>query len=393
MESKHKLSRREFLAGALAFLGSLALPKSAAGPAPDASSATEYYLPYIAHHAVDLRGKVVHVHSSAATNWQGQTAFWNYANQSVVNQMLNQGLMALTHTDTIADAWRALIPNYQSGQKVAIKVNMNNASACNETDGVIDAIIEPVNAVVSGLESIGVARADVWVYDAVRAIPAHFSANALPGIQFFDGSYLGTCYNWAGFSYTPDAYITYNPPPGVSIPPTVVTDVVRNAAYLVNMPIMKGGHPLASVTLGFKNHFGSTNNPSGMHDSVNVMEQPPTYRTDYNALVDLYRCPHLGPKTVLTVGDGLFAAKGFASPPAVWSTFGNHLPNSLFLATDPVAVDCVMHDFLLAEPGTGVVSGANNYLCLAQDAGLGIFESADPWSGSYARIKYQKIEV
>ena len=39
--------------------------------------------------------RVVHVHSTSATSWQGETAFWNYVNQDTVTTMINQGLMAL----------------------------------------------------------------------------------------------------------------------------------------------------------------------------------------------------------------------------------------------------------------------------------------------------------
>ena len=50
----------------------------------------------------------------------------NYVNQNVVNDMVDQGMMALTGTATVADAWRTLLPGYQTGQGIAIKVNLNN---------------------------------------------------------------------------------------------------------------------------------------------------------------------------------------------------------------------------------------------------------------------------
>ena len=92
-------------------------------------------------------------------------------------------------------------------------------------------------------------------------------------------------------------------------------------------------------------------------------------------MVDLLGSPLIGGKTVLTIGDGLFAARHFAQAPVPWTTFDEQLPNSLFFATDPVAVDCLMHDLLIAEPGTSVPDGSNNYLRLAAEAGLGVFEA------------------
>ena len=113
-------------------------------------------------------GRVIHVHSDQATSWAGQTDYWNYVNQNVVNDMVDQGVMALTDTTTVADAWRTLLPDYQPGQGIAIKVNFNN---WGDQLSKSMRLIQPVNAVVRGLKQIGVAETDIWVYDAVRGHP------------------------------------------------------------------------------------------------------------------------------------------------------------------------------------------------------------------------------
>jgi len=98
--------------------------------------------------------------------------------------------------------------------------------------------------------------------------------------------------------------VNFSPPGGN--PPTIrISDSLINASYLINIPILKG-HPLAGVTLGYKNHFGSTNNPSGMHTYVDT-----TYPqiNQYNALVDLFSNPHIRHKTVLTIGDGIYGSR------------------------------------------------------------------------------------
>ena len=125
-------------------------------------------------------------------------------------------------------------------------------------------------------------------------------------------------------------------------PATRVTDLLVAARYLINMPIMKR-HGKAGVSLAFKNHFGSIDNVLGVHPYVSLGLYTDS---DYHPLVDLYRNPHIGAKTILTVGDGLFSAGDQEAPPTTWTTFGGRVPNSLFFATDPVAVDCVMCDFL-----------------------------------------------
>ena len=121
------------------------------------------------------------------------------------------------------------------------------------------------------------------------------------------------------------------------------------------------------------------------------------YRPDYSPLLDVYQHPQVVGKTVLTIGDGLFASRGDqATPPAPWTTFGNRAPNSLFLSQDPVAIDCVMYDFLEAEAGVPSAS-ADDYLRLAAQAGLGVFEHRAPGASDpgdwYSSIDYLFLDL
>ena len=407
MGKANKISRRRFLVGMAAALGGTALARmqlpagSTVVAADDPQLQPRAYLPWVARkHFPGLppnSGKVVHVRNAAATNWAGESDYWNYLDQPTIDSMVDQGLMALTGASTVVDAWQELIPDYQAGQKIAIKVNFNNTRDCDATYPVIDALMEPVNAITKGLIQIGVAPADICVYDAVRALPDRFVAKNLYGVSCFDGWQGIACRTLAGFNDDPETQVQFYPPAGVVMPPEQVTSVLMNAAYLINMPIMKGGHPLAGVTLGFKNHFGTIHACSGLHDYVDVVRTPAAYRTDYNPMVDLLMSPLIGGKTVLTIGDALFAARQFAQVPVPWTTFENQLPNSLFFATDPVAVDCVMHDLIVAEPETLVPEGANNYLRLAAESGLGAFEAGNPWQhpygAGYSRIDYIRIDM
>jgi hypothetical protein len=406
-DEKQPVSRRRFLLGVAVALGSAALVgsrRAGAGPAPIADDPVlipQAYLPYIAsgasHNLPPNAGKVVHTRSAAATNWNGEDDYWSYLDQAAVDSMVELGLRELTGAETVIDAWTSLIPAYQPGERIAIKVNFNNTRTCDNTAPVIDALMEPVNAVAKGLIQFGVAPEDICVYDAVRALPERFVGKNFYGVGFYDGWSETFCRTEAGFTYQGDNQVIFFPPAGVTMPAEYVTDVLINATYLINMPIMKGGHPLAGVTLGFKNHFGTIHACAGLHDYVDVVGAPPAYRTDYNPLVDLLGSPLIGGKTVLTVGDALFAARIFNQAPVPWTTFGEQLPNSLFFATDPVAVDCIMHDLIIAEPSTAVPEDANNYLRLAADTGLGVFEAGDPWQepfgNGYSSIDYIRIDM
>lgn len=335
-----------------------------------------------------VAGKVVHVHSEEATHWNGETDYWNHVDQDVVKEMVDRGMMVLTGTSTVADAWRALLPNYQVGQGIAIKVNFNNSGTCNNTSGKIDGLIQPVNAVVHGLKQMGVAETDIWVYDAIRAIPDRFLfGNLYTGVRFFDR----VCRERAKFdSSASNAYVTFSPPSNTPFPPlTKITNVLLDATYLINIPIMKA-HGYTGVTLGFKNHFGTIDKPDPLHNYVGLNWA--YYRSDYSLFVDLYQNSNIANKTILAIGDGLFASKdGANTPPSLWKTFGNQVPNSLFFAFDPVAIDCVMCDFLAAEVTLPITT--DDYLRLANSAGLGVFERGHPWSSGYNKIGYTKIQL
>jgi hypothetical protein len=333
--------------------------------------------------------RVVHVRHLQATTWTGQTQYWNYVSQSAVDQMVSSGLQLLTGTTSEQAAWQNLLPNYLSSQTVAVKVSFNNAdTSCSDSDGQIDGLHPPVLALIRGLRLRGVAESNICIYDAVRYLPDRFAQpiqSVYPNIRFFGG-----CRNLPGFSGSEtNSHITFTPPTGVIVEDEIITDVLVNANYLINLPIMKA-HPIGGVSLGYKNHFGTINNPGGLHTLIDIVQG--TARSDYNPMVDFYRNPHIGAKTILTVGDALLAAKQFNQAPEVWETFDYQPPHSLFFSKDPVAIDCVMHDFVKAEiPSTP--GSSNRYLELAAQAGQGIFESANPWTGHYAKIDYQYIQL
>jgi hypothetical protein len=391
--SEGRLSRRDFARGAAAAAGCLAL--SAAhrllGVAPGAMAtepelAPRAYIPLVMKR--DSRASVVHAHDVRATSWDFHTGWYgDYVNQNVVYEMVDQGLMQLTGGTSRAAAWQALIPGYVPGQIVAIKVNLNNASGEHDGDNVIDALIEPVNAVVRGLKDIGIAEADIWVYDAVRSIPARFRNGCdFPGLEF-----SGKWTNPQGFSDT--ERVVFEPPPGG--PPIAdqrISNVLVNADYLINMPIMKR-HGIARVTLSFKNHFGSIEDPAALHDYI--YPSGDGFSPDYNPLVDIYKNLHFVSKTVLTIGDALYGCwlTNWVEPEP-WVTFGNEAPNSLFFSIDPVAIDSVMYDFLDAE--AGVESGGDFYLMLAAQEGLGVLEHRAPGASDpeewYSLIDYAYLD-
>jgi hypothetical protein len=393
---ERRLSRKMFLRGVALATGSalLSVANRILGRTPAAIAEPEdlpprAYLPLAVHRYPPPR--VVQVHAAPATSWDHQTGWYGeYVNQSVVNQMLERGLVELTGLPSAAGAWSMLLPGYSPGKKIAIKVNLHNCRSCDDTDNVIDALIEPVNALVGSMVGAGVQAGDIWIYDSSRRIPARFydrRENQQP--RYIDR--FGCADETATFNHAhPSLKVSFPHPEMVT--DRWLTDLLYHASYLINMPIMKrhGTHP---VTLGFKNHFGSLDNLGGAGgDNPHPYIKPgdERYSPDFSPLVEINANPNIAKKTVLTLGDALFGASSVAATPQPWTTFGGS-PNSLLLSRDRVAIDCVMCDLLRAE--WGLDEAAYDYLKLAEQRGLGTFERGDPWGAGYEELDYRYAEL
>jgi len=337
-------------------------------------------------------GTVIHVHDSAATSWDfGSTWFGDHVAQNHVDAMFEHALLALTGAGSMAAAWKALIPAYAAGKKFAIKVNFNNYTSGTDTN--IDAIIEPVNAVIRSLIALGTAPADIVVYDCTHGM----HVGGMPQATF-----ISRCaYSGVRFAYTSqDTSATYSNTYSTEMVTFRNTNVqsarplakaLVDSDYLINMPIVKA-HSGQIVTLGFKHHFGSIEHCDYLHGSTNPGSNP-------NSLVDLFMSKHISGKTVLTVGDCLFGNwQSVSGKPPKWKLFASGAANSLIVSADPVAADSVMCDLLDAEmrQNSTTAGNARDYLTQAATQNLGVFEQATdisqiPLSG-YSKIHYTYLE-
>ena len=390
--------------------------------APADTPTPQAYLPYVSRQTgASIPGQVVHVHDPDATNWSGSGWYGDgddAVNQGVVDSMVQAGLQQVTGKSSWADIWSDLFSQvqssgYQVGQKIAIKVNFNNSGylngGCQGTGNYIDALPQPVKALVAGLVGAGVEQNDIWIYDATgqhangRIIPDRFRNPILasyPSVEFYG---LTDCIGVNPVTFGGHSSLTVQfSDPHSNLSDRLLTDILYQATYLINMPILKV-HGISPASLGFKNHFGSINNieragNDRLHIYINPSES--LYSSAYSPMVDIFLNPNIKDKTILTVGDGLYGAFGATLvPPTSWSTFGD-APNSLLFSSDPVAIDCVMTDLLAAEGRVG--DDAYHYLFVAQDAELGVCEGTrdnpggDPWQtpygSGYTRIQYIRVE-
>jgi len=362
------------------------------------------------------RPKVVHCHYPGACSWNFSSGWYgDYVDQNAVNTMMDLGIQhASGHSGSLA-AWLALFSRvnsggYQAGQKIAIKVNLNNARSCDDSDNSIDALPQLLIALIRSLVSAGVAQQDIWIYDATYAgktIPERFRqpiASAYPQVLFF-GNPECSGVQPVVYSQSDQSLRLVFQDPGGHLSDRWLPDLLGQASYLINMPILKY-HGISPVTLGFKNHFGSINNvmragSDNLHEFISPGSS--LYEDDYSPLIDIYSNVNIYQKTVLTIGDGLYGARnGATTVPAPWNSFGNAAPQSLFFGVDPVAVDCVMADIVSAEQGV-LGNSTYDYLCTAEAVNLGICEGTrsnpggDPWQmpygAGYVDIDYQRLAL
>jgi hypothetical protein len=415
MNKRPRSNRRQFLFAVAAALGSTSLGwlgrlsnvsvTRAQDPTP-----WRVYLPLVT--AVRPKPRVVHVRDAAATDWDGSSLFYNAVDQATVNSMVETGLRLLTGYDAWPDIWTELFGQvdpggYSPGKKIAIKVNLNASHDCRYHGNLIDALPQPVLALISGMVAAGVQPGDVVVYDALRIIPPYLRDTVwavYPEVKFLGGDCPGVIRS--SYGKDPSLTVRFHDPAG-HLTERRLADVLYDATYVVNMPIIKrhGGDNGNPVTLSFKNHFGSLDRiggdePDDMH--LYIETRYSLYRPTYSPFVDLYLNPNIHDKTILILGDGLFGGTSWSSSPMqAWGIFGGGC-NSLFFGVDPVATDCVMADLIVAE---GLVSRVHtyDYLFCAQEAGLGVCEGTraepggypllEPYGRGYESIEYVRVDV
>jgi hypothetical protein len=329
-------------------------------------------------------GRVVWIWNPNATE-QNLVGFWweeENNNQDVLNQMVSTGVQELTGAPTDSEAWDAIFRyfnqvhgngdiGYQPGEKIAIKINLNNAlggigDPYVKEDNDRDASPYVIKALLRQLVNVvGVPQQDITIFDSSRPItnclynriyyetyPADNLVEEFASIHYVDS--LGGATGRE--QVIPSSTMIHFSDGLLRTLPTCVVD----AKYIINMPLLKR-HPINSgVTLSGKNFFGSFIEPVAdlhpYHISGLTMGNPAPQ-------VDLLAYEHLGGKTLLFLGDGTYGTKVDHKTIAkfLMYPFNDDWTNSLFFSQDPVALDSVMYDFLLTE-GTNPIEGSQNYL-------------------------------
>jgi hypothetical protein len=352
-----QISRREFVQGTSQVAAGVALGLTASGQQGPVVGAS--------------RPRVVRAFDKTATSWDYVSNYYfDFIDQAVVDRMFLKSLLVLTGEATVRAACHQAFPTYQPGDKIAIKINLNNTA--NQSND-IDATAPVLNAVLLALTvHLGMPPGDIYVYDVSRAIPAFRIRNRVP---------------WSvNYVQSGDSLAQANPAAPIqfrNIATQYCPFVLTQAAHLIDLCRFKN-HLYVLGTMAMKNHFGTTRpGPSYLHTPISPN------------LSDLNATPHIRYKTRLIVGDALFGiySGGPYGRPQRWATFpGGPTPNSIFVGFDPVATESVMTDYLIAEQVyRGVPLLSHDYLHDAMTThGLGYHEHRAA-NGSYAVIDYRQI--
>jgi len=312
-------------------------------------------------------GRVTWVRDSTVSTWNsefGEGHWWEdkFTSQDKVDRMMEKDLLALTGTSTASESWNKIFTyhnkthdkgnkGYQKGQKIAVKINCNNAyEGYSDVDNQIDASKQTVLGMLRQLiNEAGVDQKDILVYEAIRVIPDRIYKpchKEFPEVQWMDSKGNGEN-GRLSVQWRPNT-IKYS---GQIKCGTAIPQLVYDADYIVNMTLMKG-HPSVGISLTAKNHYGTINNQDHTWFKMG----------DYHPFVDLMASKYIGGKTVLYMLDGLYGIRDVNDPVtreyAGWyHLFGGEWLSSIFMSLDPLAIDAVGYDFLRAEFGARLGRG------------------------------------
>jgi uncharacterized protein (DUF362 family) len=351
-------------------------------------------------------GRVAWAFDPDATSWNGSGTWWQneYNDQALIDAMLANAVLLVADEPSSAAAWSAIFRHhnsvrgrgqngYKTGEKIAIKVNLNNRFSGTQ----IDTSPHVVHALLDELvNEVGVAQADITVYDAQRTGEAIWALR-----DYCRTSFPNVRYNEAG-AWVNDR-IQYKKDMGSDARrlPSAVVD----ATYLIDVPVLKRHCRPSSdyresdgqtgVTLGGKSHCGTVGSCGALHYDIRDWNEA---GPSYNPLVDIWASSDVGGKLLISVMDALYGGDQWGASPKRWqlTPFNGHWPSSLFVSMDKVALDSVGLDFLRAE--MELVARADNYLheaALAHQApsgyvyagaSLGVHEHwSDPVNKQYSR--------
>lgn len=370
-KARQKWDETRYVAASLFLLASIAAAIMwTSGSAPESQAANKalkiWYKPNLPLGEAKgiFPGRVAWGHNPKIASWDGNTGVWwedRFNNQPETDKLFSQTLFSLTNTKNEKKSWESLFhffnktkrnvdAGYSPGEKVAIKINMNNVDS-HESNNRINANPQLLLSLLSSLiKKAGVSPEYITVADPSRFITDNVFDKchaAFPSVHFVDhnggnGREKAT-FNENGFVYS---YDFNKQTRGLA---TCFTE----ADYVINLALMKG-HVSQGVTLSSKNFFGCLDIEPDWRKNAHGsgFSQNKDGKRQYSVYPDFMGHKDLGAKTMLFLIDGIYGNKFVDGiPGSKWALppFNNQWPNSLFSSQDGVAIESVVLDFALTE--------------------------------------------
>ncbi|MBM4068817.1 MAG: DUF362 domain-containing protein [Planctomycetes bacterium] len=310
-------------------------------------------------------GRVVEVRHPAAVSPT------HVINRDVVRQMMDRGMRELVGADNPLDGWRRF---FQRGDRIGIKVNPVGRTR----NGSIPSISSPevLLETVNKLKEIGIPPRDIIVYERYAAefrdtgYETLMREREMDGVRWYaasadydeaqleiDGQLRGRDRDPHAVGYDPDVFVSM----GFAAPEHSARDdrrfrshlstiVTRMVDKIITIPCLKD-HRSSGITIALKNMS------HGMNNNVARSHIAGIYRLD-GAVSGPNQCNTFIPtavaqrplreKATLHIMDGLIGV--YEGGPGSWNrTWGTWRRQSLFFATDPVAMDHVGWDIIDAK--------------------------------------------
>jgi hypothetical protein len=327
-KSEIHLTRKQFLQlSAAGTAGLLAGCQAAPTPAVPPIAARREDIP---GKYPDVSSRIVHTHGEGV--WEGDAL-----SPVILRRMLDMSIMQLTGLDDARNAWAML---FSPDDRIAIKVNAFYNS-------LIWTHVPLVMAVTDCLKDAGVPAGQIVLYDqtSTELETAGFTINR-------DGKGI-RCYG------SDKSYQDFTDVGGTAVQ---LSPILADCTALINMPVLKA-HMLAGITFALKNHFGSTEFPGALHNSI------------ARKIAALNALPEIKDRTRLVIGDILEANLEYGYSFPYW--VADYRGDSILMSVDPVAHDAVGLEILNAlladagKPSIALQSIAANSLKEAATLGLG----------------------
>ncbi len=253
---------------------------------------------------------------------------------------------------------------YRKGEKIAVKLNMNNAITHHDTIDLNSSPFVTLALVRSLVNDGGVRPADIIVCEPSRAITDSIYDKIhreFPEVVFIDnigGNGRQKCEYYA-------KRITYSVDNGKMA--RGIAKCIADADYVINSALLKT-HSGPGVTLTGKNWYGATDIALQWRKNAhnNVSQDERHGKPGYKTFVDFISHPDMGGKCLLFLIDGTYGSRDVnGAPHPKWQKepFCNDWACSIIASQDALAADAVAMDIIIGEwPEFGSLNYCDEYL-------------------------------